>query len=75
MTDMLKKAALAACEVTELYGREEWVVRAVLRAMRDADQDLRDLLLTSMGNGLEIWTEAIDAILAQPSTPTDVTTA
>lgn len=40
MTDMLKKAALAACEVTELYGREDWVVRAVLLSIREPDRDM-----------------------------------
>lgn len=79
MTTTLEKAARAAWSsypnddasfdgLTEVQKDTAYKqARAVLLSMTEVDPEIRDLLFTSMGNGFEIWHEAIDAILAQPS--------
>lgn len=69
---MLEKAAKAACGVTELFGREADVVRAVLQAIREPSEEAVIALVTapvdlgdhSGGNLVSSWRAMIDAILS-----------
>lgn len=91
MTDMLEKAARAAADADaklsngpSLYANNPDVytaiARAVLLAIREPDEDIKGKITVDgwVEGELkydEVWQGTIDAILAQPSTPTDVTPA
>lgn len=70
MTEMLEKAARAVKDEIDRQDdvgtfQPDLIARAVLMAVREPDGGLADVLYESERDGVGLWTDGIDAILAQ----------